>query len=231
MESEEFRRQREENKKRFRTMTFGQKLGFFKDYYLLRTVIIAGICAVAALLIWNFVRPQTKDILTVYVYDQYLGDDASDALTAKVEKLLGAGKREEVLIRSGLSSSNTQDTAIASVLSFNNAIDVILCPRDQFESFAGNGYFLSLDDVLSDEEWNALSGQLFAAAGYQESDDDSFDGTAKGEKLDYGIDLGSSSVWQTYAASSDEDMIAGIVSTTKYRKNAVKFLGLIAGLS
>ena len=187
MESEEFRRQREENKKRFRTMTFGQKLGFFKDYYLLRTVIIAGICAVAALLIWNFVRPQTKDILTVYVYDQYLGDDAS--------------------------------------------IDVIICPRDQFESFAGNGYFLSLDDVLSDEEWNALSGQLFAAAGYQESDDDSFDGTAKGEKLDYGIDLGSSSVWQTYAASSDEDMIAGIVSTTKYRKNAVKFLGLIAGLS
>ncbi|MCH4040146.1 MAG: hypothetical protein LKG48_00680 [Lachnospiraceae bacterium] len=231
MESEEFRRQKEENKKRFKTMTIGQKLGFFRDYYLLRTVIIVGICAAAVFLIWNFVRPQTKDILTVYVYDQYLGDDASDALAAKTEKLLGAGKREEVLIRSGLSSSNTQDTAIASVLSFNNAIDVIICPKDQFETFAGYGYFLSLDDVLSDEEKTALSDKLVAAAGYQESDNDSFDGTAKGEALDYGIDLGSSSVWNSYAETTSDEMVAGIVSTTKNRGNAVKFLDMLCDLS
>ncbi|MCC6095082.1 MAG: hypothetical protein ACI4ET_08530 [Bilifractor sp.] len=224
MEGEENRRQKEENKKLFRSMTLRQKLGYIKDYYLLKTLIIAGICILAAFLIWNFVRPQPGNILTVYVYDQTLDKGATDTLTEQTAEVLGTEESDRILIRSGLDSSNSQDTAIASVLSFNQAIDVIICPRELFESFAANGYFLNLDDVLSSEDQNALADNLIAAAGYQESDDDSIDGTGKGSRQNYGISLSNSSKWNASAGYSDSEMVAGIIATTENRSNAVQFL-------
>ena len=59
----------ESNKEHLKNMgTFG-KLRYFRDYYLLKVLVLLGIAAVVIYMIYSYLKPQPVPVLRVAVFD------------------------------------------------------------------------------------------------------------------------------------------------------------------
>ncbi len=228
MASEEFERQKAENKKNWKHMTFQQKFQFYLDYYLLRTVIIAACAAAVIGLVYTVLAPHEESVMTAAVFDQSLSEVGRTTLSEQLEQTLQIENEryQTVSFMDSMLSDSTTDITKFDTMLYSGEIDVVILGRTQFEQMAGQGVFLNLEE-LPGIDTEAFSDDLIETAGLLEEDTDDieFDGSGKGEVKPYGISLSDSKLWSdSLAYTSEDEPVIGIAANSKRTENAEQFL-------
>lgn len=224
----------ESNKKHISEMTKGEKLQYFRDYYLKWVIAIAVIAAFVIYGIVTVAGPRDVDVLKVIVFDDYIDMDAAEDLEAEVRNLLDAHDDHQVVnIQDGYSSTDSNSLQSLGVLTANKDVDAIVAPADVFEAFAGDGFYLPLDEEFGQTFLDAHNDTVIRCAGYKYPETDSedtwdYDGDGKGEVLPYGIDISGSEKWMKVSTDC-EDPVIGIMADSGNPENAAKFLELLLG--
>ncbi len=228
MASEEFERQKAENKKNWGSMTMGQKLQFFLDYYALRVFAAAvGLIMVIYLLITVF-GPHTEYMVQAAVFDQLLNEEAEAALTENLEEVLGISedKYKTVLFMDNMSSTVTTDVTKFDTYMYNKQVDVTICGREQYEVLANQGMLLELTEIF-DDDFSEYEELMLLTAGYldEDSDDVEYDGTGLGEEKYYGVSLKMSAAWNdSIEGTNIDEPIACVIRNTEHTEEVHTFL-------
>lgn len=205
-----------------------QRWQYFKDYYLVATCVIAVILIFAGNLIWTcFFKPEEKTILYTAVIDDSLDEEVTEQVTGELEELFGAdGKSEQVFFDDGLYLEDSNSLMKLQVYISCGQIDVMIMDEEDFIDYAGNGTFVSLDE-LTEEDLEAKYGQKYVyAAGYLETDEVTLEDneTGQGEVKAYGISLAGNEKYMEMASGYIENPVLGIVGSSENIENALGFL-------
>ena len=208
----------ESNKEHLKNMgTFG-KLRYFRDYYLLKVLVILGIAAVVIYMIYSYLKPQPVPVLRVAVFDNVEKEEGIAALTDELRDLLDAhDKLDEIRFQVNYSSTNASDLARLGVMATAQELDAIAAPKKVFEQFAGYGYFQPLTDYLSDEEMKALAdeGLIVEAAGISNTESSVStmnENYGNGDVLPYGVSLKNSEKWAAAMYNGEDEFVLGIAA-------------------
>lgn len=215
-------------KQKWKELNGKQKWQYFKDYYLLAVCVIAVILIFFGNLIWNcFIKPEEKNLLYAAVIDEALDEEKRDQAAAELENILGAdGKTEHVYIDDALYLNDSNTLMKLQVYISCGQIDVMIMDREDFQEYAGNGTFISLDE-LTGEDLSEKYGQEYEyAAGYLETDDISYEDneSGRGEVKAYGISLSGDNRFTDMAEGYIEDPVFAVVASSENTENALIYL-------
>lgn len=199
----------------------GQRLQFFKDYYLMKTIVFLLIVSTLIYLVVTIASPNKINLLNVAVVDEALDqDDVIEAENMLLDRYTDGNKNNVVTINDSYYSDNVSITKI-QVEIMNRAIDVIIAPKDAFSKVSGYGYMQQIDDKYAsyfDES------SLYYTEGF--GDDNLDNPSGKGEVLPYGVIIDSNSTYGKYLGLK-EDSVIGVVVNSKNKENALDFLKLM----
>jgi hypothetical protein len=139
-----------------------QKLQQFKDYYLLKTAVIAG-CILFAFYVVYSVRHPSRNVYSAAVCNAALTEEETAVLEQALQEALQTDGK--VSVTSGYQVESEQDLLALSTLSSAGSLDALIAPEETFEVLAGYGYFLDLRDEVQDERVKTYPGPLVLANG------------------------------------------------------------------
>ena len=216
------------NKQQIRKMSTAKKLQYFKDYYLLKVLVIIGAAAVLVYGLYSLLKPKPNHILTVVILDNVLEDAASAAFLEEIKAALSAADaRDEVLLLADFSSEQDADMTRLSVMASAGEVDAVIAPESVFANLAAGGFYLPLRDVFNAEEISRRQEQntIFETAGFaapREGAEAEVTGAGDGEILPYGIRLENYSKWQAIVINPD-DAVFGVAAASNVPQNAAAF--------
>lgn len=142
---------------------------YFKDYYLVKTLIAVCVLIVAVILIRDIVTPEPVYALQIGVYDTSLSEEEKTELAHKIQKQLHV--YDEVGIDDAYTSLNDSDLMRIVSLSESGDLDLIIAPREVFTFLAGYGYFKDLEASCSETFLHENGGRLVICKGLTVSED------------------------------------------------------------
>ena len=224
MTDEEKRYEKEQWKK----MKAGQKLRHFLDYYLIETLVAAGIIIFLAVVLKTVLSPREVNLLTINVFDDVIEPERADEYGQELKNVFGStGKHESVTITSGHSINNMQDLLVLQVHAASREADVIVGSEETVRKLAGIGYLEDFEEVFGDEASELPASRLFRANGPKETSpgeeisDEEFEG--KGEEKVYGLKLKGSHIWESLTVSGKSDYVAACAAGTQNPENILEF--------
>ena len=203
----------------------GQKIQYFRDYYLVPLLTGIAIAILLISLIWHFAAPEKERVLYVALLDERLNEEESEQLQKHLEEMLGADGKQQTVLLDDAFYSTPQGLAKLQVYLSNHQIDVIIAEKSSFEMLAGYGYLENLEDILEETYVAQCRSDLFYAAGYREADEISFEDneTGRGEILPYGLNIKNSEKYEKISTALAEPVI-GVAKECKNPENAIRFL-------
>lgn len=199
---------------------------YFLDYYMFPTIVIIIVMAIVTLLLWHFcLRPKEESVLYAAVIDDSLDMTKQKETIDDIGKLLGADSTHTVSIDD---SFYLKDGALDKIQVYLHSaqIDVMIMDKDVFEELAGYGYFVSLNELITEDLSEKYNSEYVYAKGYLDTDEISFEDneTGQGESKPYGLSIKNSN---KYADMSDgfigDPVVAIAVNSTKFQ-NALTFI-------
>ncbi len=217
-----------ERKKQWKSMSLGEKVGYFKDYYLLW---VAGGALIAGLLftmIWKALSPAPERQLFVYVFNDLLSEEAE---SEAVRAFCAEYGLEEDLVEISDGHDPDADALLFATLTGDEQLDLVICREEDFADFAGEGMFFPLGDVFTAEELDRWSQSVVACPGLlatESAPEDIYDYYGKGEVQDFGLRISDSETWRKLM-QSDGDYVCGILGLGANPENAEKFVRFVMG--
>ena len=153
---------REEQRKALSTMTFGQKLSYFWDYYKVHTLVALAVLAFAALFIYQFVTNRDYGFYAAFVNANvtYENTDLSTAWAEEFQEFAQIDPDEyqvyfdtSVALSENMGSQyaiSNQEKMLAMMQA--NMVHAIVAETETFEKYAQNEYFYDLTTIFSEEE-------------------------------------------------------------------------------
>lgn len=189
---------------KMQAMTLKEKIEYLWMYYKVYLLIPVVIVALIVVGMQMYHGMTEKVLLNLAI----LGGDNIDrsGLDKEITELLGTGdKKETVKINANLSgSSDDYNSNIAlSTLVGAEAVDVIICPEEIYESYTKQSGFMNLEKILSEE---AIAG-----------------GKVQGDA----VVLETSSYMTDEIGISYEPVYVCIMSNAQNEKQAVKFIEML----
>ncbi len=197
--------EKKELKKQWKSMSPKEKIGYFKDYYLL---LVAGGALIAGLLftmIWKALHPAPERQLFVYLFKYGLSAD---------------------LIEISDGHDPDADALLFATFTGDEQLDLVICREKDFAAFAGEGMFFPLEDVFTEKELKDWSNSIVSCPGLLETDSapgDIYEYYGKGEVKDYGLRLSDSETYRKLMMS-DGDYVCGILGLGANPENAENFV-------
>lgn len=215
-------------KQKWKELNGKQKLQYFKDYYLFPVCIVVVVLIFVGNMVWHtFLKPEEKNVLYAAVIDEALDEEKRDQAASEFEAILGAdGKTEHVYIDDALYLNDSNMLMKLQVYISCGQIDVMIMDREAFQEYAGNGSFISLDE-LTDEDLSEKYGQEYEyAAGYLETDEITVEDneSGKGEVKAYGLSLSGDNRFTEMAEGYIENPVFAVVTSSANTENALRFL-------
>ncbi len=227
------------DRERLRDMSFGEKLGFLKDYYLLPALVVL---AVAAGVIYT-VRTMTRPVKQPWIYialinavlDEETSEDLENRLTEFYQKEAEAAEdadlssRDSANIEFPFDLDRYSDMMRFQTYAAAGQIDLILASEDVFAEQAGRGVLLNLEEVLSREELEEHEKSLLYTAGYNDELEDETEPDAAvgtGEILPYGVRIPENSILGS-VTKTIENPVIGILPSTNHMEDAKACLRLL----
>ncbi len=164
-----------------------EKLEYFWEYYKIHTIVAVTVIALIASLVhaWATSKDYALSIVMINsIADSFEG--VTDTWTGDLTSILDFDTKEyEVAIDTTVmlgmgSASATQEYSssqkVAAMVS-SQSIDIITADTSIFEQYAQNGFFTDLRDIYTEEQLNALNGQIYytdmsTASDYDDINDD-----------------------------------------------------------
>lgn len=204
-------------------MTGAERFRYFREYYLVRTLVILAAVAFIFHLVWHYTHLPGECVFYGLVFNDLYEADGKARVVRDLAELMQAGE-EQLLIDEGHDTGTDGDMQLATLLA-NERLDLIICPRDTFVKLAGEGTFVNLIEVLDEHMYTELKEQLVYCAGYEEQDlsyaEDPFHeaGNGAGEVLPYGIVISEGERYSAISMTGDE-FLCGIVANSRHTDNA-----------
>lgn len=215
--------EKKELKKQWESMSPKEKIGYFKDYYLLW---VAGGALIAGLLftmIWKALHPVPERQLFVYVFNDILSDEAEEET---VEAFCAEYGLNRDLIEISDGHDPDTDALLFATLTGDQQLDLVICREEDFAGLAGEGMFFPLEDVFTEEEIENWSRSVVACPGLLETDsapDDIYELYGKGEVKNFGLRISDSGTYRKLRRS-DGDYVCGLLGLGENPENAEDFV-------
>lgn len=211
-----------------KNMTWKQKLGYFKDYYLFHTLCIAAAAAVGILLIWHFLLRDDEVALYVAVVNESLETEDEEKLRVNLGQALGLDA-DDIMVDDGFYLEGDGLNKLEIYLK-NSQIDVLIADREDYELLCGFGFLKDLRQVCDSGVLEGCREQLVYAAGYLESEEISFEDheTGQGERLTYGFDMAGTDFCSSIC-NALENPVIGVAENTKHADMAVRCIRWLLG--
>ena len=197
-----------------------EKLIYFKDYYLLRTIlIIAAICTVGGIA-YSIITSPDDTAFQAFLFNN-TGDPFDDTLSDEYIVYSGIDTKEHyVIVDTTLTYSNetyTQDirAAIDKTMSVLNTgeLDIIIGDQMTIDYYALGDCFCDITTILPQEIMTQFADRLY----YYTSEE-------TGITLPVGIYVGDSPKLQQLSYYTDKEPILGITANSNSIDNAITFL-------
>lgn len=196
----------------------GERLRYFLDYYLVKTLAIFVIVFVIVHLMIVVFRPKTIDVLNVAVFEDNLDDIKVQELSNELLEEFQTGNKKERVIINDTYYMMTGGYDRVQINIVGGVTDVVIAPKDIFQALAEGGYFLEVpEDVLGDNDG-------FYSTDIKPSEDGK-EQTVTDEAC-YGVYVGESSVYKDLGGANN-DAVFGIVVNAKNKQNAKTFFELL----
>lgn len=215
--------EKKELKKQWKSMSPKEKIGYFKDYYLLR---VAGGALIAGLLftmIWKALHPAPERQLFVYVFNDVLSDEAEKETVEAFCREYGLSPD---LIEISDGHDPDADALLFATFTGDEQLDLVICREKDFAAFAGEGMFFPLEDVFTEKELKDWSNSVVSCPGLLETDsapEDIYEYYGKGELKDFGLRISDSETYRKLMMS-DGDYVCGILGLGANPENAENFV-------
>lgn len=206
--------------KKFRELNFKEKLNFIWDYYKWWFLFAAIFISVGIYTVPNFIENHKEAVLyAAFVNTQIENQESTDIMNdfVKEANIDMEGKRI-VLDTSLIINRDRADTFSMEcnqkvlALFASDTLDVMICDDENFQFYAQNGCFQSLEDILPKDVFEKYKPYMLTC---NSKDCD--------ETIYYGIDVKTSTVLKEEKAYI-VDPIFTICTNAKQPKNAIKFL-------
>lgn len=211
-----------EERVKFKDLTFGKKLTYIWDYYKWFIIIAVTVIIIIANAVPQIIENSKETVLySVFINTQIesqestsLMDDFTDSagidLTNKKIILDTSMKINRDVADTISMQSNQKLLALFST----NKLDVIVCDKDNFEFFASQGCFKTIEEVLPDDLYQKYKPYMLEASSGDSS------------KAVYGIDLKNSKILQKENAYIVDPILTFCVNS-KNTEHAVAFLNYL----
>ena len=215
--------EKKELKKQWKSMSPKEKIGYFKDYYLLW---VAGGALIAGLLftmIWKALHPVPERQLFVYIFNDVLSDEAEKET---VEAFCREYGLRPDLIEISDGHDPDADALLFATFTGDEQLDLVICREKDFAAFAGEGMFFPLEDVFTEKELKDWSNSVVSCPGLLETDsapEDIYEYYGKGEVKDFGLRISDSETYRKLMMS-DGDYVCGILGLGANTENAENFV-------
>lgn len=170
----EKRNEDESAKKTWKELNGKDKVTFFRDYYLLKSIVCAALIGLFIYIGVVVFGPHTNQILSVAVLMDELDDTKINSMTKDLNSIMETDKHNIVSIDDTFyftreNSSIAGDEKLTTIL-YTGSIDVIVTDQNYFKKYSYNGFLKNLDLYLPDDIKEALSDKLIEA-NFNDSDD------------------------------------------------------------
>ncbi len=209
---------RENNRKAFREMTPGQKLGYFRDYYLLPVVLVVGGVLLVGFFLSHVLGPAKAAPLHVVIVDDILTDETREEVRGSMGEILGV-PAEEIDITDGYTTSNTDDYVLLMAMLSANDVDVMVLPEEIFRHFCADGGFTDLAELYPGGLPEGFADILVETAGP--------DTELTGETHLYGLHFSDMEGYGGFSTSGT-DAVCGIVGRSEHKEAATAFAEYMA---
>ena len=154
-ESDMTRKEKWENeRKKLKSMTFKQKVGYILEYYKGVFAAIIVICIAISIGVQMYQNAQLKSLLSIAVVDaNYDHDESVEALQNDFLAYAGTGdKREVVDVDTSLISGDDYNAVVKmTVVMGAGTADLMICGDETYKKYNEQEAFISWKEILGDD--------------------------------------------------------------------------------
>ncbi|MBP3567999.1 MAG: hypothetical protein J6K04_02425 [Lachnospiraceae bacterium] len=206
-------------KEKWKNMSGKERWQYFADYYLARIVVTVLVVAVIISILHTMLTPKPDIVLSVAVINDSLHHQVYEEIQKEFDELLALDpENQETLFDTGYSFEN--DYQAFQKFAMYNAVgdlDITIMPVSVFETYAPQGFFASVAELLPTDLYISLSEYMLEA---KLKDEDG--NIIPDSETVLGISMETSRICkgQQYA----EPMVLAINAAPKNKDNVEKFL-------
>lgn len=209
---------KENNRIAFREMTPGQKIGYFRDYYLLPVILVVGGLLLVGFFLSHVLWPAEGAPLHVVIVDDILTDETREEVRNRMGEILGVPP-EEIDITDSYTTSSTDDYVMLMAMLSANDVDIMILPEELFRPFCADGGFTDLAELYPEGLPEIFEDILVETAGP--------DTELTGEEHVYGLHFSEMEGYDAFS-SSGTDAVCGIVGRSEHKDAAMAFAEYMA---
>lgn len=165
------RQNRDENLK-LRDLKGKDKWEYFRDYYLLKLVIILVLVGIAVSMVISFVKPKEEVLLSVAIVDNPMLMAEVDEFEKLIsDELVSEPEKQLVSVDSNIYTDGSYGAyALMKITTLINSgdLDVMILPYDKFVQQLNGGSVAPLEYILDSETIDSLSEYVITETPYDE---------------------------------------------------------------
>lgn len=213
------KRKEKEEKQKWKELSSKERWQYFKDYYLVKTLVIFGVLAFGLWLLSNIFSPKNETDLYIALINSSSTQEREDEMGKALAELLESEAPENVILDSsyfleleGMDQGSLGTIQKLSAQAYSKMLDIVIAGEEEFHYLAEQGYFMDLAEALPTDLYSKLSDRIYLDRAEETED----------EKA-YGIYLEGLQHFERLGTGMDTPVI-GIVANTQRQKSSVRAL-------
>ncbi|MDO4523370.1 MAG: hypothetical protein Q4B57_09540 [Eubacteriales bacterium] len=208
-------------------LSAGQKLGYFKDYYLKTVLIVVAILIFLGSFLYNIIfHPQQSILRVAVVGEGYLSD--TEGLAQELRDAFELTSEDQTIVISNYNLDDYQQQMALTAIMAAGDLDALICDEDYFLTASASGLLADLHTVLPAQLYSSFDQKGMLLEASEEELDTDGNVVQTYDPLPRGIQLTDSGLYQTYGGYSEHPII-GIYTSCQRLENAITFVRLMSG--
>jgi hypothetical protein len=197
---------RDLEKKKLKSMSGKEKLGYIWAYYKLHMAACLGVILVCCVIGQIIYRAQFDTVFSAAVLNGGMGD--SEVMAEDFKKYIGdEDKYHEISIDSGMYFTGDDSADYTSVMKLTTLIsakeiDVVVATKAQFDKYQDLDAFIPMSELLTAEQMEAYGDSV----------------------SEYGIHIGNNEMLEEYGMTTGDDAYMGVFNYVEDLDNSKKFI-------
>lgn len=203
-------------------MDKSEKWQYFKDYYLMKLIILIFSIGFVGYLLYATLGPRDIPELYGMVLNDTLEADGKDSLLSNFRESLEIPKKGHSFTLDDTLTLNPENADVVTeqkltTYAYASKLDIIIADEDTIKYLAKGGYLSDLTQILPSDLYSSNTDDLIFARGQDDTKD-----------VAYGLSIDDSAIYKqmsyNYSYNTGKKMAIGIVTNSEKRDNAIEFI-------
>lgn len=209
-------------REKWNQMDQSDKWQYFKDYYLMKLIILIFSIGFIGYLLYATLGPRDTPELYGIVLNDTLDADQKDSLLTKFREALEIPKKGHSFTLDDTLTLNPENADVVTeqkltTYAYASKLDIIIADEDTIKYLAKGGYLSDLTQILPSDLYSSNTEDLIFA---REQDDT--------KDIAYGLSIEDSALYKqmsyNYSYNTGKKMAIGVVVNSEKRENAIHFI-------